>query len=75
MTKCAVKYCSVAAVQADVVAHSMGGDVARTMPTLATFTGQSTYGLGPVHKLITIGTPHRGNSVGGWTSCQVRGTR
>lgn len=52
MTKCAVKYYSVAAVQADVVAHSMGGmggDVARTLPTLATFTGQSTYGLGPVH--------------------------
>jgi pimeloyl-ACP methyl ester carboxylesterase len=54
----------VAAVQADVVAHSMGGNIVRVMPTLTTgpapFASQSNYGLGPVHKLITIGTPHQG---------------
>jgi hypothetical protein len=47
-------------VQADVVAHSMGGDIARTMAGLSNFTSQSNYGLGPIHKLITIGTPHLG---------------
>ena len=54
---------NVAAVQADVVAHSMGGDISRTMPGLPTFAGQNNYGLGPVHKLITIGTPHTGTPV------------
>lgn len=58
---------SVAAVQADFVAHSMGGDIARTMPTLTTgpttFLNQNNYGLGPIHKLITIGTPHGGTPV------------
>lgn len=54
---------TVAAVQADVVAHSMGGDIARLMPSMTTgptpFASPSNYGLGPVHKLITIGTPHQ----------------
>jgi pimeloyl-ACP methyl ester carboxylesterase len=58
---------NVAAVQADVVAHSMGGDITRVMPNATTATGQSlfatqsNYGLGPIHKLITIGTPHQGS--------------
>jgi len=60
-------YWNAAAVQADVVAHSMGGDISRTMPSLTGFLcgdascGQVNYNLGPVHKLITIGTPHRGS--------------
>lgn len=53
---------NVAAVQADVVAHSMGGDIARAMSTLST-TNPDNYGMGPVHKLITIGTPHQGTPV------------
>jgi hypothetical protein len=53
----------VAAVQGDVVAHSMGGDIVRTMGALSNYTTQSDYGLGPIHKLITIGTPHRGTPV------------
>jgi hypothetical protein len=51
---------NVAAVQADVVAHSMGGDIARVVGGLGAFAGQSNYGFGPIHKLITIGTPHQG---------------
>jgi pimeloyl-ACP methyl ester carboxylesterase len=53
-------YWNVAAVQADVVGHSMGGDVARTMAGLENFQSQADYSVGPVHKLITIGTPHNG---------------
>ncbi len=52
---------NVAAVQADVVAHSMGGDIMRTVASLPTFLSDDTYGLGPVDKLITIGTPHLGS--------------
>jgi len=51
----------VAAVQLDIVAHSMGGDVTRTFPQVKGFYGSTTYGLGGVHKVITIGTPHWGS--------------
>lgn len=50
----------VAAVQADIVAHSMGGDIARSMVALPDFNNSDTYGKGLIHKLITIGTPHLG---------------
>lgn len=52
-----------AAVQADLVAHSMGGDIARTIATLTNFLNDSqnpTFGQGSIHKLITIDTPHLG---------------
>jgi pimeloyl-ACP methyl ester carboxylesterase len=51
----------VAAVQADIVAHSMGGVVTLTMPLLAEFFSSQTFSKGLVHKLITIGTPHLGS--------------
>jgi pimeloyl-ACP methyl ester carboxylesterase len=51
----------IAAVQADVVAHSMGGDVMRHMAVSDQFLSNDTYGSGPVHKLITIGTPDLGS--------------
>lgn len=52
----------VAAVQADVVAHSMGGLLVRYWALQAQFKIQPwTYGQGYVHKLITIGTPHLGS--------------
>ena len=57
---------NVAAVKADIVAHSMGGDVARTMVLLSNFLSDSTfptYGAGPINKLITIATPHLGTPV------------
>ena len=52
---------AVAAVQADVVGHSMGGDVTRTMPLLESFASATTFGQGNVHKLITVDTPHLGS--------------
>ena len=50
----------IAAVQADVVGHSMGGNVTRTLPQLSEYAAQDTYNLGYVHKLITLDTPHLG---------------
>ena len=53
----------IAAIQVDVVAHSMGGDVTRTLPLLSGYAGQDTYIQGYVHKLITLDTPHLGTPV------------
>ena len=50
----------IAAVQADIVAHSMGGNVTRMLPQLAEYAIQNTFNIGYVHKLITIDTPHQG---------------
>jgi pimeloyl-ACP methyl ester carboxylesterase len=55
----------VAAVEADLVAHSMGGDIVRAMGALPNFSNQDNYGAGPVDKLITIGTPHLGTPLAG----------
>ena len=52
---------SAAAVQADVVAHSMGGVVTRTWVKTPGFADYRTFGKGYIHKLITIGTPHLGS--------------
>jgi len=51
----------IAVARADIVAHSMGGDVARYLPLIGGFTSTANYELGPIHKLITIGTPHLGS--------------
>jgi pimeloyl-ACP methyl ester carboxylesterase len=51
----------VTAIQVDIVAHSMGGDITRTLPMVKGFYGNTTFGLGGVHKMITIGTPHWGS--------------
>ena len=52
----------VAAVQADVVAHSMGGLLVRMLPLLGqAFFRDDNFQLGDVHKLINIGTPHFGS--------------
>jgi probable HAF family extracellular repeat protein len=52
---------NIAAIQADLVAHSMGGDVSLTMGRSKEFNSTNTYNLGPIHKLITIGTPYLGS--------------
>ena len=52
---------NAAAVTADVVAHSMGGDIVRTIALGSGFQNNETYGHGPIDKLITIGTPHLGS--------------
>jgi hypothetical protein len=54
---------AVAAVQADVIAHSMGGNIARTLPLQKNFYGGATYGAGAIHKLVTIDTPHLGSTL------------
>lgn len=60
----------VAAFQADVIAHSMGGNVVRVLPLCGSVFADCNYdyraktrnlGFGDVHKLITIGTPHLGS--------------
>ena len=54
----------VAAIQADLVTHSMGGLIARTLPTLGLlYARRATYGRGTIHKLITIDTPHLGSEL------------
>src|SRR5271166_6050130 len=53
---------NVAAVQADIIAHSMGGVVTRTLPRFGVaYYADDTFGAGLVHKLITIATPHLGS--------------
>jgi pimeloyl-ACP methyl ester carboxylesterase len=51
----------VAAVQMDVVGHSMGGLVSRAMATESDFFEAETLTGGYIHKLITVGTPHLGS--------------
>jgi pimeloyl-ACP methyl ester carboxylesterase len=52
-----------AAAQADIVAHSMGGVVSRTLFKLQKMAGPESFAVGNVHKLITIGTPHLGTPI------------
>lgn len=52
---------SVAAARVDVIAHSMGGDITRALPQVPAFNSIDSYGQGPIHKVITVGTPHLGS--------------
>ena len=38
----------------------MGGNIVRTLPLQLSFLSDSTFGQGPIHKVITIDTPHLG---------------
>jgi pimeloyl-ACP methyl ester carboxylesterase len=57
----------IAAAQVDVVAHSLGGLIARSrvaQPDGArAYRRRENFGRGDFHKLITIGTPHFGTPV------------
>lgn len=56
----------VADVQADIVAHSMGGAITRSFAVPSdsyTFYSDDNFLAGSVHKLITIDTPHLGTPV------------
>jgi pimeloyl-ACP methyl ester carboxylesterase len=56
----------VAAVQVDLVTHSMGGLLARMLPVFSSsFLREDNFRKGDVHKLINIGTPHRGSELAG----------
>jgi pimeloyl-ACP methyl ester carboxylesterase len=50
----------VAVVQADVIGHSMGGNVMRANNNNSLAVDWSTFQSGAVNKLMTIGTPHLG---------------
>jgi hypothetical protein len=53
----------VAAIQADVVTHSMGGPVIRTITLQQNYLNDSlfpTFGKGPIRRLITIDSVHLG---------------
>lgn len=52
---------NAAAAQVDAVTHSMGGNMVRTLVTLPDYQDWSSFGIGTVHKLITIDTPHLGS--------------
>ena len=54
---------SVAGVQLDIVTHSMGGDIARTMVRTPNYLERNSFRQGIIHKLITIDTPHLGTPV------------
>src|SRR5947207_10229682 len=54
---------AVAAIQGDVVAHSMGGVITRTMPLLTRFMSDPafpTFNQGSIHKVVTSSAPHLG---------------
>ena len=57
----------IAVAQVDVVAHSLGGLIARSRVAQTAndraYLRRDNFGRGDFHKLITIGTPHRGTPV------------
>ena len=50
-----------AVTQVDVIAHSMGGVITRTLEDLPDYASKTSFNAGTIHKLITIGTPHLGS--------------
>ena len=56
-------YFSIAASQVDIVAHSMGGLMARGFVQQPDYKGKENYMKGSIHRLITIGTPHCGGDL------------
>jgi pimeloyl-ACP methyl ester carboxylesterase len=51
---------SIAASQVDIIAHSMGGLMARGFVQQPDYRVKENYMKGSTHRLITIGTPHFG---------------
>jgi pimeloyl-ACP methyl ester carboxylesterase len=54
------RYFSIAASQVDIIAHSMGGLMARGFVQQPDYKNKENYMKGSIHRLITIGTPHFG---------------
>jgi pimeloyl-ACP methyl ester carboxylesterase len=50
--------------QVDVVAHSLGGLMTRSLSQEPTFNSRENYFKGSIHRLITLGTPHKGSPLG-----------
>jgi pimeloyl-ACP methyl ester carboxylesterase len=63
----AVRRDGIAAAQVDVVAHSLGGLIARSRAALRdaerAYLRPENFQRGDFHKLISVGTPHRGTPV------------
>ncbi len=57
-------YLGCAVNQVDIVAHSLGGLMARGATLLPGFYNAQNNNQGYIHKLITLGTPHRGTPLG-----------
>lgn len=55
---------NIAASQVDIVAHSLGGLMTRSFSQKEYFKNAANYYQGYIHKLIMIGTPHRGSPLG-----------
>jgi pimeloyl-ACP methyl ester carboxylesterase len=55
----------IAASQVDIVAHSMGGLMARGLSQQSDYKNENNYMKGYIHRLITIGTPHFGAELAG----------
>jgi hypothetical protein len=56
----AYHYFSIAASQVDIIAHSMGGLMARGFVQQDDYKVPDNFKKGSIHRLITIGTPHFG---------------
>jgi pimeloyl-ACP methyl ester carboxylesterase len=56
---------SIAVSQVDIVAHSMGGLIARGFTRQPDYREKGNYMKGVIHRLITIGTPHFGADLAG----------
>ena len=55
----------ISAFQVDIVAHSLGGLIARGLCQQSGYKGKDTYMKGLIRRLITIGSPHFGADLAG----------
>lgn len=63
-----LRWQNVAVTQVDVVGHSMGGLVApaRVASTFDDYYKPGNYWRGNFHKIITVGSPHKGTKLADW---------
>ena len=54
---------NLAATQADLIGHSMGGLLARAYAATPTYKRPENFNAGDIHRLITICTPHYGSEL------------
>ncbi len=63
-TKNNLKDEGIAAIQADVIGHSMGGVLSRIWAGDERYKSSTNYHKGNIHKLITVDSPHNGSYFG-----------